>query len=390
MGLTLRNIFILLFIIPLFLFAQDDNLDNKKKELEKLRAEINKLENELNRTSNLEKENISSLKKIEERNHLIQQLINKLINEEKAKTKEIGFLDKKINIMEEDISELRRLYSAYVIWLYKNKGTPLIKYLLEAETLNQALLRYRYFSIITNNNEENLDELKSKISNLETLKKDLEIQRREKARLKKEKENERVVLVKKKDEKSKLLTRLQQDQRNIRKEIDDKKKAEARIRNLISRLVEGTGGKLNIEEEFDYTGFEKFSVLKGKLIWPVNNGRVIRKFGENTNKKLNTVTLSYGVDIKTKSNTMVRAVAEGVVSVIEWIPGFGSIIIVTHNENFRTVYGHVSDIRVVENNKVYKGDVLGDVSESLEGNILHFEIWRERKNQDPEDWLTRR
>ena len=293
--------------------------------------------------------------------------------------------------MEEDISELRRLYSSYVIWLYKNRETPFIRYILEAETLNQALLRYRYFSIITNNNEANLEELKSKIANLEKLKKDLEIQRREKARLKKERENEKVVLVKKKDEKSKLLTKLQQDQRNIRQEIDDKKKAEARIRNLIASLVDGgKNGKFNIEEEFDYTGFEKFSVLKGKLIWPVDNGKVIRKFGENTNKKLNTVTLSYGVDIKTKNNTMVRAVAEGVVSVIEWIPGFGSIIIVTHNESFRTVYGHVSDIRIVENSKVYKGDVLGDVSESLEGNILHFEIWRERKNQNPEEWLVRR
>ena len=379
-----------MIFLSVSVLAQTDDLDKKKKELQKLRSEINNLESELNKTSDLEKENLTELEKIAERNHLIEQLINRLINEEKNKTKEIGILDRKINGLEGDISELRRLYSAYVIWIYKNRETPFIKYILEAESLNQALLRYRYFSIITNNNEENLDDLKSKIANLEKLKKDLEFQRSEKERLKKERENEKIILVKKKNEKDNLLTRLQKDKRNIRQEIDDKKKAESRIRNLIASLVNESGGKLNIEEEFNYSGFEKFSVLKGKLIWPVDNGNVIRKFGENTNKKLNTVTLSYGVDIKTQKNTMVSAVAEGVVSVIEWIPGFGSIIIVTHNENFRTVYGHVADIRVVEKAKVYKGDILGDVSESLEGNILHFEIWRERKNQNPEEWLVRK
>ncbi|MCB9247368.1 MAG: M23 family metallopeptidase [Ignavibacteriales bacterium] len=78
------------------------------------------------------------------------------------------------------------------------------------------------------------------------------------------------------------------------------------------------------------------------------------------------------------------------VSAIEWIPGYGSVLIITHRDNFRTVYGHLTDINVLEGNKVYAGDLIGNVSESLEGSILHFEIWNERNYQNPQDWLVKK
>jgi len=49
-----------------------------------------------------------------------------------------------------------------------------------------------------------------------------------------------------------------------------------------------------------------------------------------------------------------------------------------------------TDIKVREGDKVKGGDILGSISESLEGKILHFEIWNERNFQNPEVWLVRR
>ena len=70
------------------------------------------------------------------------------------------------------------------------------------------------------------------------------------------------------------------------------------------------------------------------MSWPVSRGKVVREFGENKNQELKTVTLNYGIDIKSKSKEKVHAVAQGLVSVIDWIPGFGSIIIITHKGGF--------------------------------------------------------
>jgi len=239
----------------------------------------------------------------------------------------------------------------------------------------------------------------------------------EKEKLVAEKKKEQNNLVDKKSEKNELVGKLRKDKKFINKEITEKRNAEILIKNMISKLIEDerirktkenrqkistnnkntekkneTTQKTAPEKEFknyDYDSFESFVTLKGKLNWPVKSGSIIRKFGENVNKKLNTVTLNYGIDIKTGQSSNVAVVAEGIVSAIDWIPGFGSVIIVTHKNNFRTVYGHVGDIVINEGERVKKGTILGAVNESLEGNILHFEIWNDRNYQNPEIWLAK-
>ena len=126
------------------------------------------------------------------------------------------------------------------------------------------------------------------------------------------------------------------------------------------------------------------------MIWPLHKGRVIRKFGENKNKSLNTVTLNYGVDIKANKDKNVRSVGEGVVATIDWLPGYGNVIIVSHKNDYRTVYGHVSEIFVSEGDKVKAGSVLALVDEGIDGYVLHFEIWKGRDKQNPETWLAKK
>ena len=151
------------------------------------------------------------------------------------------------------------------------------------------------------------------------------------------------------------------------------------------------GGKLNnLSANYDYSEFENFVDLKGRLGWPVSRGTISRKFGKNRNKKLNTISLNYGIDIKTRRFAKVKAVAGGIVSAIDWIPGYGSVLILTHKNNFRTVYGHLTDITVSEGDRINAGTVIGRVDESLEGNVLHFEIWRSRNYQNPTKWLVKK
>jgi len=100
--------------------------------------------------------------------------------------------------------------------------------------------------------------------------------------------------------------------------------------------------------------------------------------------------LNYGVDIKSSGDLSVKSVAGGVISAIDYIPGYGSVIIISHKEDYRTVYSHLSEIFVNEGDKVKAGSVIAKVGESLEGYILHFEIWNSRVNQNPEKWFAKR
>ncbi|MGQ9644700.1 MAG: murein hydrolase activator EnvC family protein, partial [Ignavibacterium sp.] len=132
-----------------------------------------------------------------------------------------------------------------------------------------------------------------------------------------------------------------------------------------------------------------FADMKGNMIWPVNRGKIVSHFGEQRNKKLNTVTVSYGIDILARGDLSIKIVADGVVSAVEWLPGYGTVIIVSHKDGFKTVYGHLAEVYVNEGDRLKTGSLIGKVGESLEGNILHFQIWNGRQSVNPENWLKR-
>ena len=137
------------------------------------------------------------------------------------------------------------------------------------------------------------------------------------------------------------------------------------------------------------SSFTNFSELKGKLNWPIAKGKVVRKFGESLNPSLKTLTVNYGIDIRAAGDMSVKCVAEGVVSAVEWLPGYGTVLIISHSGNYRTVYGHLSEVFVKEGDKIKTGGVIATVGESLEGKILHFEVWSGRQNVNPEIWLRK-
>lgn len=378
-------------------------IEQKNTELTNLKDDITKLEKELKNLSNQEKESLSILNNIEEQKLLIGKVISGLNRQENQKRNKISSYNREIKKIEKKIADLRDEYSNYIVWVYKNGKASELKYLLMADNVGQALVRFKYLSYVTKQNEKNVDELDENIKTLESLKSKLRGEIKELDALESDKNDEQTRLNKRKSEKQELVASLRENSNTIEKEIDEKRIAEIQIKNLITKLIENERERLRkLREEklknekkttvpdYNYDSFENFAQLKGKLNWPALNSSVVRKFGENKNAQLKTVTLNYGIDLKTSKGEKVYAVAEGIVSAIEWIPGYGSVVIVTHKNNYRTVYGHLDNINVNEGAKVTGGDVIGTVNESLEGSVMHFEIWNERNYQNPEEWLVKK
>lgn len=399
---TIKYFIIILFAVYLSVNAQSNNkIEEHNVVLMNLRSEISSLQSKLNDLSDQEKKSPQALQNINQQNLLISKVITKLKQEERQKEREIARLNSEISELETEIEKLRHDYSNYLVWLYKHRKGSFLKFLLSAESINQAVIRYKYLNYITSEKQDLLNQLKEKKNRCVKLIDVREKEKLEKERLVNEKEKEQESLVDKKIVSELIITSLQEDQNALLQEIDEKRKAEIQIKNLIAKLIEDERrrqeemrlARLKNEEvkfDYNYDNFENFSNLQGVLNWPVKSGKIIRNFGENRNIKLNTVTLNYGVDIQTEKGEEVFAVAEGIISAIEWIPGYGSVVIITHKNNYRTVYGHISEISVIEGNKVEGGTLLGKVNQSLEGNILHFEIWNERNYQNPEVWLVRK
>ncbi len=397
-----KYILVCLFAGLMVLHSQTaENMRKQNLRLDKIKKEISRLEKELQNKSKRERESLQTLENINRQNLLLNTLINNLLAEENEKEIVIGEIQMQIDSIENRIKTLKESYSRYIIWIYKNRGLSIWRFVFNAGSFNQAVQRYKYLQYVSDENARTLVRLKSNKEKLNELRVQLVDEKEVRQNLVDRKVNEQELLRQKEKEKKELLAALKRDKKSINEEISSKRRAEIVIKNLIAKLIESERerkaktheNKMNFKknvQDFDYSGFESFVQLKGKLNWPIKEGKIIRDFGENKNEKLNTVTLNYGIDIVVRGNESVRAVAEGIISAIDWIPGYGSVVIITHRDEYRTVYGHVANISVKEGERVKAGNSIGSVNESLEGNILHFEIWSERNYQNPDVWLARR
>lgn len=404
---------VILFALSCQIVAQDNQIEAKKLELNKLKDEITRLEKELEQKNKKEKKSLNDYENISKQSFLVNKLIADLRSEENQKQTQIDNRVKEIEAIEKKIDQLQKNYSKYVVASYKYGNYTEWESVLNAASFQQAVIRLEYLKRFSANRKKDLVMFEKDKQYLLIAKEKLVKEKEEKRVLSTQKEVEEKLLDKKLSEKKKILNALKKDKSKIAKSVKEKRKSEQKIKDLIIKLVEEAERKreaeliesktlasneLRTKKEIsggDYnfdlstSEFANFSDLKGKLNYPVSKSRIVRKFGENKNEKLNTVTINYGVDLKASGNSDVKCVAEGVISTIEWLPGYGTVLIVSHNGNYRTVYGHLAEVYVNEGDKIKAGGLLGRIGESLEGNILHFEIWSGRQNVNPITWLKK-
>jgi septal ring factor EnvC (AmiA/AmiB activator) len=393
-------------------FPQSETILKKESELSSIKTEINNLEKEFDAKSAAQKKSFAAVENLNQQNFLINKIIIELRSEIKKKEEEIKNIEMNIAQTESEINILQENYAKYVKAIYKKGQYNELESLIDASSLQQALMRTYYLQVFADQREKDLSELKTKKQVLDESKILLKKERNEKLALANSRDDEKKELTKKLKEKKAVLKSIEKNKNELRKMITAKKESQKKIEQLIVQLVEKEAAKNNeqiastentsidknkIRDEnigYDYdlstSSFSSFAELKGKMIWPLHRGRVIRKFGENRNKSLNTVTLNYGIDIKADKDKNVHCVGEGVIAAIDWLPGYGNVIIVSHRNDYRTVYGHVSEIFVSEGDKIKTGTVLALVDESIDGYVLHFEIWKGRDKQNPEKWLGKK
>ena len=127
--------------------------------------------------------------------------------------------------------------------------------------------------------------------------------------------------------------------------------------------------------------------MKGKLDWPVN-GKIISKFGPTYNEKTKTWSENPGIDISAKSGTKIYPVMDGLITTITFLRGYGNIIIIDHGGDYYSVYGNLKNIAVTENEYVDESIKLAVIADKIESDSsLHFEVWGNSKQLNPEDWL---
>ncbi|MEM9398358.1 MAG: peptidoglycan DD-metalloendopeptidase family protein [Pseudomonadota bacterium] len=124
------------------------------------------------------------------------------------------------------------------------------------------------------------------------------------------------------------------------------------------------------------------AVAAGSWRWPAT-GRVVRRFDGQLQK---------GIDLAGNRGAPVVATAAGsIVYAGSGIAGYGLMLIVRHNDEYLSAYGHNERLLVREGDRVTAGQTIAELGSSGTDSVkLHFEIRRRGKPIDPLDLLPKR
>lgn len=117
--------------------------------------------------------------------------------------------------------------------------------------------------------------------------------------------------------------------------------------------------------------------------WPVSQGVVSSGFG------MRNGAMHDGVDIAAPVGTPIHAADSGVVIFSGELHGYGNTVIIRHDDDYVTIYGHNQVNLVREGDRVNRGQTIADLGRSgrTTGANLHFEVRCDNIAHDPLAYL---
>ena len=160
-------------------------------------------------------------------------------------------------------------------------------------------------------------------------------------------------------------------------------------------LVEGESAALTIGTVFhffpggDFNSTERAFFLHTGFSFPLRNYRITSGFGIRRNPVTGNTRFHEGLDLAAPAGTEVFAAANGIVTEIGEDPVYGNYVIIRHESNWASLYGHLQRIGTTLHEAVRSGTLIGWVGTTGQstGPHLHFELRQNGKARDPDKYL---
>lgn len=378
---------VFLVIFPLFLYGENikDSFIDKNPDISAIKRELIKEKEEVSKIDASRASLVKKLKLIEKTIATNEALLNK-INEQYILLKSNKeTIEKNIAILNNDISILVNEIRKGNIYFVDNKGVVNLKLLMFSNSYHEMIRNLEIVEKVNLKMNEKINLIVAKRNQIEKLNQELSDKLKEIDMVKKVKwealrdlQNERTVY---------LQTYAMLNQ--------DKKSKESYLNILTSKYEDINKRFQSVYKEksqpHSFTGDgTSFAKYKGSLDWPVK-GRIIESFGVKYVDDLKTEIFNKGVKIEVQGDGFVRAVFDGVVKYVDWIKGYGNLIIVSHEDGYYTIYANIDDVMVKVGQKINKNEKIGIIDVDIKEiqHYLYFEIRKNNNALNPQEWLKK-
>jgi len=365
----------------------DEILNDKNKQLEIVRADIEEIAHK--RSENSEKlvgldREIDSL-----RNEI--EALDKFLEDFKEQRfltpLEIAQEANIVLFLEEEVARIQESFKNKIVSLYKHGKNYELELLLSSKTPNEFLRRNEYLQRFSQNRKRELKELKTKKFILEEKKKLLNLSTSSQRFYIESKRNLRDQLQQRITDLSSKKLELENENRLDESRIERKTKELNAINSFIKNFVERKntfkGGK---SSRVNYPS-KNIEQLRGMLNQPVDVTVVVNEFGNYTDNSTSAVGFNNGIDFSIARGSKVYCVADGRVEIVGELPYYGNVVIVSHEGGYRTVYAVLEQTAVSPGSVIRTNQLIGRSGENAEGQVFHFEIWKQQVPLNPREWL---
>ncbi|MFI2741751.1 murein hydrolase activator EnvC family protein [Zhouia sp. PK063] len=397
---------IVLFFLCCLLSFNAIGQSKEQKELEakreQLQREIRKMNALLSEKTAERKNVLVEVQTLSQKIAARQELIRVTNQQANLINRQINTNIQKIAKLRKNLEELKKDYAQMIRKSYKGQSNQSrLMFLLSSKDFFQAYKRLQYMKQYTAYRKAQGEEIKAKTEQVQKLNQSLVVQRKEKENLIAENRKSQQSLEKERASQNDLVASIKKKENQYASEIRKKQQESDEIDRQIEKLIREAIAKSNKKSggdtrssNFALTPEAKlvganFESNKGKLPWPVKEGRVVMYYGTQPHPVVKSVTIkSNGVRISTAQGAQARAVFKGKVLAVQLIRGGNKAVLIQHG-NYISVYNNLSKVYVNEGDNVVEKQDIGEVFTSPNTNetILKFMIYKNSSTQNPASWI---
>lgn len=361
-----------IIIVSSNVFATSTSIKNQLKDLDSQEKDA---KNELNQNQAEQKDVLKQIDKLDQNINTTETQIENTKNEISRLEKNIKIAEENIDYMQKEYDKKFELRKERVKAYYKNGSTSLRDIAYKTDDPTEIIYREKIIEKILKYDDDLMTEINEEKESINEEKIKLEEDKVACANLKSELDVKLAGLNETVSVKTKYLTQLKTDQKDLERSIDEIQKKADELEAKLKRIASSSTTS-------KYTG--------GTMTWPLPGYYGISSyFGNRLHPVLKVYKMHTGVDIAGAgcNGKNVVAAADGKVITAGWISGYGYTVMIDHGGGIVTLYAHSQKLLVKKGNTVKAGDAIMLVGSTgyATGPHLHFEVRVNGKYVNPLD-----
>lgn len=385
-------------LLPIESAAQSQSLESLREEIRQAEKEIEATNVLLSKIRKDQKSTQNELKLIQNRIRNRKNIVSNLNRQTQVISKDIDSKNDTISSLQQELDQLRKEYGEMVYNAYKNyKLNNFMLFLFASKDFNDATRRIAYMRRYNRMRQQKAVQIDSVSRTLNVQVGELQGKKEELDKVRQNRTAEISSLGKDEKQYKSSVDKLKAQAGKLSSDIQKKQSQINRLQQQIQRIIAEESRKNSkesrsaAEEQYITELSGRFDQNRGKLPYPVRGGVIVDRYGIHPHATQKGLTINNkGVNIAAERGASVRAVFEGEVSRIFFFQGLNNSVIIRHG-NYLTVYSNLESVAVKNGDKVSLNQVIGQLanSDNEDDCVLHFEIWQETTNLNPESWLRR-